>query len=92
MIAAIRADWACARRKATSVGSPRTTSRKCPDSDDSARHWRSARSRVTRPTSAPKTGTSGSVHTTISAASRSCEAMASTVSTGSTIARTSAGT
>ena len=91
MISEIRAACARARRKATRVGSPRTTSRKCPDSDDSARHCRSARSRVARPTSAPKTGTSGSVHTTMTAATRSCEAMATTVSSGSTIASTRAG-
>ena len=42
------------------MGSPRITSTKWPDSEAIARHWDSARSRVASPTSAPKTGTSGS--------------------------------
>ena len=62
-----RAVCASARRKATSVGRPRITSRKWPDSDDSARHCACARSRVARPTSAPNTGTSGSVASTMTA-------------------------
>ena len=86
------ADCARARRCATSVGSPRTTSRKCPDSASIARHCSAARSRVASPTSAPKTGTRGSVASTMSALSRSWVAIATTASGGSTAASTRAGT
>ena len=87
----IRDVWASARRNATSVGSPRITSRKWPDSEAIARHCLSARSRVARPTSAPKTGINGRVASTITALTTSCVAITTTVSRGSTDARTRAG-
>jgi hypothetical protein len=85
------ADWAVARRNATSVGSPRITSTKWPDSDARARHCFSARSRVASPTSAPKTGINGSVASSMTELRTSWVAVATTASTGSTRARRKAG-
>ena len=82
---------ASARRCATSVGSPRTTSRKCPDSASRACHWRRARSRVVMPTSAANTGISGRVSPTTSPDSGSSQVMAASVTSGSTVAGTRAG-
>ena len=52
---------AWARRKTSSVGSPSTTSRKCPPRVDRLRHCLRVRRAVARPTSPPNTGMSGSV-------------------------------
>ncbi len=88
VISAIRSDWALARRCATRVGKPRTTSRKWPESAAISRHCSWARSRVASPTRAPKRGTRGRVASTITALRTSWVAMATTVSGGSTTATT----
>ena len=51
--------WALARPKTLSVGSPATTSRKCPASRCSDRMRVAVRSRVVAPTSAMKIGIRG---------------------------------
>ncbi len=56
---------------ARSVGSPCTTSRKCPPRRASIRHWRCVRARVCMPTSAMNSGISGSVTATTTAETQS---------------------
>ena len=59
--AAITCSWALARPNTFSVGRPCTTSRKCPHSWASSRHWRRVCALVCRPARAAKAGISGSV-------------------------------
>ncbi len=83
-----RMDSACAlaRPKTFSVGSPATTSRKCPDSRDSSRHWRSIRDWVAQPISIMKSGMSGRVPTMIAADTQSSVTIRASTATGTTTA------
>ncbi|CAM5641398.1 hypothetical protein STENM36S_03326 [Streptomyces tendae] len=83
--------WALARPKTFSVGSPATTSRKCPDSRDSSRHWRSIRDWVAQPISIMKTGMRGRVPTMMAAETQSSVTMRASTATGTTTARPSCG-
>ena len=58
---AITCSWNLARPNALRVGRPCTTSRKCPPSWASSRHWRRVAALVCRPTRAANSGISGSV-------------------------------
>ena len=58
---AITCSWALARPNTLRVGRPCTTSRKCPPSWASSRHWRRVCALVCRPTRAANSGISGSV-------------------------------
>ncbi len=86
-------DSACAlaRPKTFSVGSPATTSRKCPDSLDSNRHCRSIRDWVAQPISIMKTGMRGRVPTMMAAETQSSVTMRASTATGTTTARPSCG-
>lgn len=86
-------DSACAlaRPKTFSVGSPATTSRKCPDSRDSSRHWRSIRDWVAQPISIMNTGMRGRVPTMMAAETQSSVTMRASTATGTTTARPSCG-
>ncbi len=83
--------WALARPKTFSVGSPATTSRKCPDSRDRRRHWRSIRDWVAQPISTMKTGMSGRVPTMMAAETQSSVTMRASTATGTTTARPNCG-
>ena len=67
---------ALARPNTFRVGSPATTSRKCPASRCRVRIWRSIFSRVAAPTSAMNSGIRGSVKAMIAAEIQSCETTA----------------
>ncbi len=86
-------DSACAlaRPKTFSVGSPATTSRKCPDSRDSSRHWRSIRDCVAQPISTMKIGMRGRVPTMMAAETQSSVTMRASTATGTTTASPSWG-
>lgn len=73
------------------MGRPRTTSRKCPPSRDSATNCFSVTAFVVIPTSAPKTGMSGSVTSTITALARSAANSRTRTATGTTAATAIAG-
>lgn len=88
-----RMDSACAlaRPNTFSVGSPATTSRKCPESRDSSRHWRSIRDWVAQPMRIMKSGMSGSVTTMIAAETQSSVTILARTATGTTTASPSWG-
>lgn len=91
VIRLIDSAWALARPNTFSVGSPATTSRKCPDSCDSSRHWRSICARVAQPMSTMKTGISGRVPTMIAADTQSSVTIRARTATGTTTARPNCG-
>ena len=60
----------------------RTTSRKCPESVDSCRHWRAARVRADVPMRTANTGISGSVTAMTTAEIQSAAATRASTATG----------
>ncbi|CAM5511221.1 hypothetical protein SCALM49S_02686 [Streptomyces californicus] len=80
-----------ARPKTLRVGSPATTSRKCPESRDSSCHWRSIRDWVAQPIRIMKSGMSGRVTTMIAAETQSSVTIRASTATGTTTARPSCG-
>ncbi len=89
----LRIDSACAlaRPKTFRVGSPATTSRKCPESRDSSFHWRSIRDWVAHPIRIMKSGMSGRVTTMIAAETQSSVTIRASTATGTTTARPNCG-
>ena len=82
---------AFARPNSFRVGSPSTTSRKCPPSVASSRHWRCVLALVCSPTRTANTGISGSVTAMTTAEIQSAAATRATTATGTTTASTSWG-
>lgn len=89
----VRIDSACAlaRPNTLSVGSPATTSRKCPDSRERSRHWRSVCAWVAQPISAMKSGMSGRVTTMVAADTQSSVTILASTATGTTTASPNCG-
>ena len=83
--------WALARPNSLSVGSPSTTSRKCPPRRASSRHWRWVWARVCSPISTAKTGISGSVTAITTAEIQSASPTRISTATGTRKASTSWG-
>ena len=92
MTSRIAVAWALARPKTLSVGSPATTSRKCPASRCSSRAWRCIRVAVEAPTSAMNSGMSGTVTAMMSADTQSAPSATTTTATGTMTARKTWGT
>lgn len=87
----IESACALARPNTFRVGSPATTSRKCPESRDSNCHWRSIRDWVAQPIITMKSGMSGRVPTMIAADTQSSVTIRASTATGTTIARPNCG-
>lgn len=91
MIVRIDAAWALARPNTLSVGSPATTSRKCPASRLSTLHCRSMYFWVAIPISAMNSGISGRVITIVTAEIQSPNTTRASTATGTVTDRTSCG-
>ena len=83
--------WALARPKIFSVGSPSTTSRKCPPSAASRCHWRCVRALVCKPTRTANRGMSGSVPAITSPDSQSAAVTLTSTASGTSTPSTSPG-